>query len=332
MATSQESLEETAVELANFISTQNDSKNAVAAQLYPDEAKEEQQDNEQQAPATPGGVQEEATTEAEVKEQPKEETKRDEFMELARRERKTREIAQKNKKLEEELQLLRGQVEGTKSSFSSEGLREEAKKNPYEFIQKYGLSVEEVANSAIDRKVPSGSYKASAEIEELRKEIQSIKSERAGEQEKQQKVSEQANYDKFIDQITNFVNDNGSDYELIKLQNGQTMVGDVIRRHFASSGDVLPYGKACAIVENHLEKRVEEALAANKYKTRLTNGVAKTVDKAIQDTPQVGSRPKTLTNKNSASPASTGVPVEDRISTVDDSIDELSKTINFWGE
>ena len=248
-----------------------------------------------------------------------------EFEELARRERAAREASEQNKQLQQELAALRDEVRGRKG-INADDLREEARKNPLEFIKKFGLSYDDLTNTVLNGDKPPADLELRHEISELRQELSSIKEERNKRAQAEKEASEAQAYDKFIDEINTFVETNNEAFELVRLQGAQQLVGDVIRETYNATQRVLPYKEACQIVEDHLESQVRNSMRSRKLRQEALPEETVTPAKELKVPP----RPKTLTNENTASPAvqqDSGSALKSR----DESIEHLANTFNFWG-
>ncbi len=254
---------------------------------------------------------------------PTESTK--EFEELARRERVAREASQENKRLQEEMAALRDEVRGRKG-INADDLREEARKNPLEFIKKFGLSYDDLTNTVLNGEKPPADLELRHEIGELREELNSIKEARNKRIEAEKEVADAQAYDKFIDEINTFVDTNSEEFELVRLQGAQQLVGDVIRETYTATQRVMPYKEACQIVEDHLESQVRNSMRSRKLRQEAPPAESVTPVKESKVPP----RPKTLTNENTASPVIPQDPGSGIVSR-DESIEQLATTFNFWG-
>ena len=247
-----------------------------------------------------------------------------EFAELARRERLAREVADENKRLEQQLKEAQELV-GSRPD--QEAIRAEAQQDPLGFIKKYGISYEDLTNTILNNDVPTQDIKIRNEVEGLRAEVQSMKNAKKAENEARKREEQEQAYNKFIDEINDFVENNSSDCELIKLQNAQQLVGEVIRDNYAATGRAMPYNQACRIVEEHLEKQVRSAMRSSRFTPKQSAPeVAPPVAEEITST-----KPKTLTNENMASPAHVGDGSNrPRQLSRDESLEKLA-SMNFWG-
>ena len=248
-----------------------------------------------------------------------------EFKELARRERVAREATQKNDGLEKEIAALRAQVEGKQNQ---EDLRSQARENPIEFMKKFGVSYDDITNTVLNDKPPA-ELALQDDVAALRQELADLRKERAAEAEAQTKSAEDASYNKFIDEIDNFVENNGTAFELIKVQGAHQLVGDVIRETYQATGRIMPYKEACGVVEEHLDKQVRVAMRTSKFAQKSEEQPTEVAPQAAS--PDTGAtRPKTLTNQNTASPVQGNNGVDpNALLSRDESIAELAK-LNFW--
>ena len=252
-------------------------------------------------------------------------TESKEFQELARRERAVREQTDQNKAMQQELAELRGEVRAGKG-INEGDLREQARKDPLSFIKKYGLSYDDLTNTVLNGDKAPPDLELRHEIGQLREEMAAIKEAKNTEAAVQKETSEAQAYDKFIDEVHQFVETNADEYELVRLQGAQQLVGDVIRETYNATERVLPYQEACQIVEDHLEQQVRNSMRSRKL--RAAAPPIESVTPAAE--PKVSTRPKTLTNENTASPAS--VPDSgSSLSSRDESLENLASSMNFWG-
>ena len=248
-----------------------------------------------------------------------------EFEELARRERAAREATEQTKLLENQIAELRGELNASKG-LSQADLAAEARKNPLQFIEKFGLSYEDLTNTVLNGEKPPADLQIRNDLQNLRQELVELKKERENEATSRKEQSEADQYNKFIDDINQFVDNNSDDFELIRLQGAQQLVGDVIKESYLATNQIMPYKDACQVVEDHLEKQVRNSMRSRKFKTE-----APPPEPAPQETvtPSGSTRPKTLTNQNTASPAPAGDSRSELLSR-DESLEQLSK-LNFWG-
>lgn len=249
-----------------------------------------------------------------------------EFAELARRERAARETESRNKQMERELAELRGEIRGRGNNNGD--LSEEARKDPLGFIKKHGISYEDLTNTILNGEKPTQSLEMRTEIEGLRSEIQGLKEAKEAESVERKRAEQASAYNKFIDDINDFVETSGSDCELIRLQGAQQLVGEVIRDNYAATGRTMPYKQACGIVEGHLEKQVRNSMRSSKFRVDSAQEVeaAPPVEEV-----KTSSRPTTLTNQNTASPAHVGDGVvREALLSREDSLKEFA-SLDFWG-
>lgn len=124
----------------------------------------------------------------------------------------------------------------------------------------------------------------------------------------------------FKTEITQYLSDNKTRYELIDFEGQQELVFEVVDEHYNRTlnsetgvGKVMSISEAADKVEEFLEKKYDKAKQVNKIKT-LWGSIPKSVQVEMQK-PQ-SSRPKTLTNTLSASserPRTSPVTDEERV-------------------
>ena len=248
-----------------------------------------------------------------------------EFEELARRERAVRESHQERKELRRKVEELEAQ---STHRNEMEQLQRMAKENPVEFINKFGLSYDDITNTILNDNKPAPEMALRNEITELKSQLAEIKGSFEAKQKQEVRAQEEAQYNKIIDQIGDFVKDSGDDFELVRLQNAEPLVLDVIREHYSANQKVMPYRQACQLVENHLEQAVRTAMSASRFqKTAPAPEAAPPEAGLAQSSP----RPKTLTNQNTASPMESSSPEGPELLSADDSIEQLASQFKFWG-
>jgi len=247
-----------------------------------------------------------------------------EFEELARRERAVRGANQERKDLRKKVEELEAQ---STHRNEMESLNRLAKENPVEFINKFGLSYDDITNTILNENKPAPELAMRNEIGQLQSQLAEMKQSMEAREKAEVQSQEEAQYNKIIDQINNFVSDSGDDFELIRMQDAQPLVLDVIREHYGTNQKVMPYRQACQLVENHLEQAVRTAMAASRFQK------APAAEAAPQEAGlnQSSSRPKTLTNQNTASPMEASPPESPALLSADDSIEQLASKFNFWG-
>jgi hypothetical protein len=232
---------------------------------------------------------------------------------LMRREREAMDRERLAKEKEETLQEKLKRIEEFESLKSS----------PLKALEALGLNYDEISRTVLqDGQLPPDvqvkrveekfeSYKA--EQEKAKEEAKLQEQKRAEEQEQQVITS-------FKSDITTYLKDNSARYELIKFEEQEDLVFNVIDEHYKRTldpesgvGKVMSIKEAADKVELWLEQKYERSRSVNKIK-----GLWGMLPKAIQEQAQKPTsamqtqKPRTLTNNISATPAPIKrVPVSD---------------------
>jgi len=167
-------------------------------------------------------------------------------------------------------------------------------------------------------------------IENLEKETQSIK-QKEEERAKQLEVEEQQRQAKiYADNLSNFIHENKSKYELTVATNNEQLVLDTLVEYYKAEGEELTWERAAEMVENYLEtelaEKTQNLLAVGKLRNKLgiqipDKEAEADASKEQKDKPQAETAPKqreskTLTNKNTSStmpPAADELDDEERL-------------------
>lgn len=234
------------------------------------------------------------------------------FASLAKRERELLDLKQQTKKDRETLDTERKEYEDWKA------WKSKAKTNPKEYLEKSGLTYEEVTDFYLNDGKPS----ADTQYKSIKEELDAFKKEQADLRAKEQSDLEQAEQSKldetiatFKEGINDFLSKNTDKYELINIYEQQEMVYDYISAHYQQELEqqktnpnhrprVLDKEEASDAVEAYLEEeQIKRAQKSKKLQTKL--GFGQTQDAKSQTTKpgETAMGSKTLSNENSLSSA-----------------------------
>ena len=294
-------------------------KEAIVQQVV--QAKASEQPNVQTIKATEPEV--EALTTAPVQEAPKDDFS-SKFAELTRREREALTRQRQVKLVAEKLRQEREAWNKDQAEFSElRKLREDARKNPKSWLEKAGLTTEDIVKTELNDGKPAPEIA----IRSLQEEITKLKTE----VEEARKIKEQADVQsqigKIKDDIAKQVRENEVEYEIINADQAYDTVLDVMAKYHADTGEFLDYKTACSEVEKALyEKRIELLDSTKKLKKFASyfNGASDPMaelEKATAPSDKV-----TLTNKQqtSISPVKDDLPIE-----IEKRLAALSKKYGF---
>ena len=76
----------------------------------------------------------------------------------------------------------------------------------------------------------------------------------------------------FQNEIESFVNSNGQEYELIKANDANDVVYEVIEEHYNETGKILDIKEAAEAVESYLEEEATKLLQLSKVRSKFNPG------------------------------------------------------------
>jgi regulator of replication initiation timing len=256
---------------------------------------------EEQQEAPPAEVVEEAVEEAvaeATEEQPAVEEKPDfsrQFSAIARRERELRQRESRMKEMEARF----SEVEGYQNEYS--GIQELASKNPYEAMKKLGIDYDALTQQVINEGEPTADQQLRLENEALRARLDKLEGAYNEEHKQREQAQAQAARNKLIDNVRQFVDD-GGDYEFVQANDAYGLVAEVMQQHYIRTKEIMEYSEAAKMVEGHFESEAERYLGSKKLqdKWRATSQKEPEQKATSEAEPAKSSRPKTLSNENTA--------------------------------
>tara|TARA_Y100000593_G_scaffold93929_1_gene190659 strand:+ start:2689 stop:3543 length:855 start_codon:yes stop_codon:yes gene_type:complete len=256
---------------------------------------------EEQQEAPPAEVVEEAVEEAvaeATEEQPAAEERPDfsrQFSAIARRERELRQRESRMKEMEARF----NEVEGYQNEYS--GIQDLARKNPYEAMKKLGIDYDALTQQVINEGEPTADQQLRLENEALRARLDKLEGAYNEEHKQREQAQAQAARNKLIDNVRQFVDD-GGDYEFIQSNDAYGLVAEVMQQHYIRTKEIMEYSEAAKMVEGHFESEAERYLGSKKLqdKWRATSQKESEQKATSEAEPAKSSRPKTLSNENTA--------------------------------
>jgi hypothetical protein len=181
-------------------------------------------------------------------------------------------LAQRAKELEERLAAIENATKDESKYIS----REEFRKNPYKYMTEDKISLESVAELALNdgKKSPE---QIAAEIEaKMEAKVKAMEDKLAQKEQAEQQAQIEAALNAYKQQLTDFAN-NTPDYELIRANDAMELVYEVIEQHCEATideetgkGIILSNKEACDMVEKYLldqeKARIEKYRNLNKTK------------------------------------------------------------------
>ena len=242
-------------------------------------------------------VVEESAEAPEAPEEPTEPERPDfsrQFAALARKERALRQKEQEMANLAKQ----REQLEGTSARLAD--LQKLAKENPAKLLNELGINYDELTQQVINEGNPTEEQQLRLENERLNNRLEKL--EKIYDEQRQQAEQAQikAARTQLVDNIKNFVDDS-STFELVQHHKAYDLVAEVMQEHYNSTKQVLEYGDAAKLVEDHFMAEAERYLGSKKLQERFRE-----LDKPREEseTPEAAEqavkRVKTLSNESVA--------------------------------
>lgn len=213
--------------------------------------------------------------------------------------RKEKIIRQREAELTQRLQELENRAKQQDEEFGKwKSVPDRLKKEPLKVLEEAGLTFEELTEMALNDGKPTSDMqqadlekRLSSKLEELERKLQ--------EKEENEKLSKQeAMLSEFKRGLENYIDENASNYELVKANDAFELVFDVIEAQAERTGEIMDYKDACDAVEAYLLEEVKQHLSLSKIKALLGSegtGVQSEQDKQSS---------VTLSNELSAQPTS----------------------------
>tara|TARA_R100000655_G_scaffold48509_1_gene85943 strand:+ start:2256 stop:3140 length:885 start_codon:yes stop_codon:yes gene_type:complete len=210
-------------------------------------------------------VAEEAAENAEAAEEPAEPERPDFSRQFAALARKERAIRQKEQEIAN-FAKQKEQFEGNSTRLAD--LQRLAKENPAKLLGELGISYDDLTQQVINEGNPTEEQKLRLENERLNSRLEKI--EKIYDEQRQQAEQAKVNaaHTQLVDNIKNFVDD-GSTFEMVKHHDAYGLVAQVMQEHYNSTKEVLEYGDAAKLVEDHFMAEAERYLGSKKLQERF---------------------------------------------------------------
>lgn len=237
-------------------------------------------------------VAEEAAEMPEAAEAPPEPERPDfsrQFAALARKERALRQKEQEIANFAKE----REQFEGTSARLAD--LQRLAKENPAKLLGELGISYDELTQQVINEGNPTEEQQLRLENERLNNRLEKL--EKIYDEQRQQAEQAQikAAHTQLVDNIKNFVDDSNT-FEMVQHHDAYGLVAQVMQEHYNTTKEVLEYGDAAKLVEDHFMAEAERYLGSKKLQERFRELDKPRESETPEAAEQAVKRVKTLSN------------------------------------
>tara|TARA_Y100000033_G_scaffold49789_1_gene58795 strand:- start:281 stop:1153 length:873 start_codon:yes stop_codon:yes gene_type:complete len=147
------------------------------------------------------------------------------------------------------------------------------KKDPLRALEDMGLSYDKLTELALN----DGKLTPEMQMRLMREELEGDYKKKFEELEnrllEKEKSDEQRRYDDiqrgFQNEIEDFVESNADRYELIKANEANDIIYDVIEEHYNDTGRILEIEEAAEAVENYLEEEAEKIFRLGKFRSKF---------------------------------------------------------------
>lgn len=215
------------------------------------------------------------------------------FAALARKERALRQKEQEMASFSKQ----REQFEGNSTRLAD--LQKLAKENPAKLLGELGINYDELTQQVINEGNPTEEQKLRRQNEMLQERIQKIEDIYTKQREETEQYQIKAAHTQLVDNIKNFVDDSNT-FEMVQHHNAYSLVGEVMQQHYNTTKEVMEYGHAAKLVEDHFMAEAERYLGSSKLQARFRELDKPRESETPEAAEQAVKRVKTLSNNDVA--------------------------------
>jgi len=237
-------------------------------------------------------VAEEATEAPEAAEAPPEPERPDFSRQFAALARKERAIRQKEQEMAN-FAKQREQYEGTSTRLAD--LQRLAKENPAKLLGELGINYDELTQQVINEGNPTEEQQLRLENEKLQARLGKLEEVYDNQRQLAEQAQVSAARTQLVDNIKNFVDDS-STFEMVQHHDAYGLVAQVMQEHYNTTKEVLEYGDAAKLVEDHFMAEAERYLGSSKLQARFRELDKPRESETPEAAEQAVKRVKTLSN------------------------------------
>lgn len=213
-----------------------------------------------------------------------------------------------------------------------ETLQAAAKANPIEFLRKFGLTYQDVANKLIEDPSLADPVKDRGGDPALLERLQVVETQLAEQRQATNARQYNSSMKTLLDEIQNFVETKGDTYSLVKARGDYPMVADLMQRYYDNTidqttgvGKVMSYDQAASQIENYLMDQARQYVGTEKIAALFANKAT------TQEAPTENTGPrKTLTQEASAMPQKSSADERPDDMTREQSLDWIARNIKLF--
>ncbi len=189
------------------------------------------------------------------------------FAALSRREKA---VNQRIKEFEAREQAWQKEQEDAKTKYSGyDNLAQRFKTEPLKLMEEHGLSYQQLTEMVLNEGEPTKDMVTDHRVDDVMNQVKELQ-EKLDAKDAAQKESElNAVMDDFKTEIEDYIDENIVDYELIKANESNDLIYEVIEQHHEKTGNILNIKDAADEVEKYLEEQVKTFSSLDKVKKML---------------------------------------------------------------
>ena len=211
------------------------------------------------------------------------------FAALARKERALRQKEQEIANFAKQ----REQFEGTSTRLAD--LQRLAKENPAKLLGELGINYDELTQQVINEGNPTEEQQLRLENEKLQARLGKLEEVYDKQRQQAEQAQVKAAHTQLVDNIKNFVDDS-STFEMVQHHDAYGLVAQVMQEHYNTTKEVLEYGDAAKLVEDHFMAEAERYLGSSKLQARFRELDKPRESETPEAAEQAVKRVKTLSN------------------------------------
>jgi len=203
-----------------------------------------------------------------------------------------------------------------------------AKENPQEFLKHAGVTLGEVINQDVSGDV-ADSVQLRADLERQQQELTDLKERETQRTEQAESKRLQSLKKSYVDQISEFVDTKGDEFELVKKAGAYETVYQVLQQNYNETGSDIGFEAAAEIVNNYYAGELKRFSGTRTLKQLYEASIEEpqTPSPAAMEGPTktVAPQVKTLSNTQAVATTST----EPRVLTQSERLRKFAETIKW---
>jgi len=170
-----------------------------------------------------------------------------------------------------------------------------AKENPAKLLGELGISYDDLTQQVINEGNPTEEQQLRLENEKLQARLGKLEEVYDNQRQQAEQAQVKAAHTQLVDNIKNFVDD-GSTFEMVQHHDAYGLVAQVMQEHYNTTKEVLEYGDAAKLVEDHFMAEAERYLGSKKLQDRFRELDKPRESETPEAAEQAVKRVKTLSN------------------------------------